>query len=289
MTNQTASLKHALRSAKAAVKRGVKGFFGLCGLELIKTRPTVTADRFCSAYHNAMMVLLSRRIQNSQKLRIAQIGSNDGLINDPLYEFSRQFSDATDILLIEPQSILLDALKKNYAFHPSHVIFNGAIGPERSLSLFSVKSEVWAKLDVPYAEGWPLYRAPSGVASSDKEYVADWLRRHLKGPWRTDDVLEEIKVPCGPLSDAIAASGFGQPIDVLQVDTEGFDDIVLYNSSIVSVRPAIIYFEAKNLSADRYRKLVEFLCGHGYWTTRQDGDALAVWNGRLAGVSFATP
>jgi FkbM family methyltransferase len=288
MKGQMASLQHALRSAKAAAKRAVKRVFALCGIELIKARPRVTADRFGSAYHNAMMVLLSHRIQNSRKLRIAQIGANDGLINDPLYEFSQQFSDVTDILLIEPQTILIDHLKNNYAFHPSHVIFNGAIGADRSLSLFSIKREVWAKLDVPYAKGWPPYRAPSGVTSSEKEHVARWLRRHLKGHWRTDDVIEEITVPCCSLPDAIDASGFGQPIDVLQVDVEGFDDIVLYNSSVASLRPTIIYFEAWNLSAVRYGKLVEFLRDHGYWTTRQGGDALAVLNGRLP-LCFGSP
>jgi hypothetical protein len=65
-------------------------------------------------------------------------------------------------------------------------------------------------------------------------------------------------------------------VDLLQVDAEGFDDEVIYNSDIDVTKPHLINFEAASLSADRHERLSKFLSERGYHLTPHGTDTLAI-------------
>lgn len=65
-------------------------------------------------------------------------------------------------------------------------------------------------------------------------------------------------------------------LDVLQVDTEGFDHQVIYNADVDRLRPRVINFEMANLSAERSDALKAFLEARDYVVSAQAGDALAI-------------
>ena len=68
-----------------------------------------------------------------------------------------------------------------------------------------------------------------------------------------------------------------QNIDLLQVDAEGYDDEVIYNSSIDYFKPKFINFEYKNLNKIRYEKLIKFLNQNYYeFLEYRSNDCLAV-------------
>lgn len=54
-------------------------------------------------------------------------------------------------------------------------------------------------------------------------------------------------------------SEFGLSVDVLQIDVEGFDDQVLYASSIEALKPQIIIFEMHQVSAECYSLVYSYL------------------------------
>jgi FkbM family methyltransferase len=210
-----------------------------------------------------------------EKINIVVVGANDGAINDPIYEFVRAFPKRSRIILVEPQEYLISFLKENYGFHPENYIFNGAIGPGESLTLYRVDKACWDFLKVSYAKDWPSYRAPSGVTSSNPEHVERWLRNHL-AEGNPGSYLQRTTVSSLKLLGLLDEAKLFSEVDVLQIDTEGFDDQVIYNSEIEKTKPRIIYFEAKALSEAKWKAVRSHLEIHNYTTSRHGQDALAI-------------
>jgi len=254
------------------MKDTIKSLLRSCNLELRRIDRPAGNSGVPSAFHCSMSALLS----SVPKLRIVQVGANDGAINDPLYGFVREKKARTSLILVEPQKQLLPYLKSNYSFHDGAEVFNGAIGPDSSLRLFCVREAFWDKLSVPYATGWPAYRAPTGVTSADRGHVRDWLAQYLGRGIDPDSAIEEFTVQALPLTALLERHGFPARIDVLQVDAEGFDDQVIYASDIARTWPRIINFEAMNIPESRYAALEAHLLDLGYELFRHHHDALAV-------------
>lgn len=212
------------------------------------------------------------------KLRIVQIGANDGATGDPLHNFIREHAERTEIILVEPQEFLVPILRENYKFHAGTFVFNGAVGKKGTLELFAVDPAYWPKLNVPYAtrKGWPLYRAPSGITSSSKEHVSNWLQKFLPRSTDPENVIRQFSVPCLPLLDLLATFDLLPQVDVLQVDVEGADDEVIYQCDIATTAPAIIYFETEHLSMQRQVALSKYLEEKGYRVWRLGGNSLAL-------------
>lgn len=237
-----------------------------------KAKKSNTRDRFDSAFQNAFMSLLSCK----EKIRIVQIGANDGRLNDPIYDLMKEFASRTEALLIEPQSDLIPFLTENYKFHPHCQIYNGAIGPEGTLRLFSIDPKFWPQLKAPQDPSWPAYRAPTGVTSTNRAIVHAWLAKNLAARSLIDQAIRESTVPSTPLLPLLNQLSFPTRIDVLQIDTEGFDDQVIYNCSITVTRPRIIHFESTHLEPDQYEKLAANLRAAKYVLSRQGHNSLAV-------------
>ena len=208
-------------------------------------------------------------------LNILQIGANDGVINDPLYEFVAAHPDRTRIILVEPQAALIAPLSRAYAFHPEKRIFQGAISGQDRLTLYGVRPDCWSDLEVPYAKGWPPYRAPTGIASVRRDMVANWVERHYRGPLAADDVIEGHEVEGLDVPALLQRVDLFSRLDVLVVDAEGWDDEVIYLSDIEGLRPALIYLEVCHLDPPRLNALTQHLDRAGYVIRRIGDNALA--------------
>jgi Methyltransferase FkbM domain len=228
-----------------------------------------------SPFHHALERLLAR----GGTINILQVGANDGVINDPLYGFVHAHPDATRIILVEPQAELIPVLSGTYAFHPGKVIFQGAIGPAQRMTLHQVRKACWPDLVVPYAKDWPLYRAPSGVASGRRDMVLEWVGRHYKGPLPLDEVIEAVEVEVITTRSLLARVGLFERLDVLQIDAEGQDDLVIHASDIEGLRPRLIHFEVRHLGAERLGAVSAYLTGLGYLVERRGMNALAQLSG----------
>lgn len=82
-------------------------------------------------------------------------------------------------------------------------------------------------------------------------------------------------MPCNPLIAAFEELALPLSVDVLQVDAEGFDDEVIYSSSIDRLKPKIIYLEITNTLKERRVKLMRFLKAN-HDLTRIGKDMLAI-------------
>ena len=58
-------------------------------------------------------ILLSLSMENKKKVKVVQVGANDGVHGDPLYDYTSKFADKIELLCIEPQLDTFSNLKKN--------------------------------------------------------------------------------------------------------------------------------------------------------------------------------
>lgn len=224
-------------------------------------------------YEAALQTMLACR----DRVRIVQVGANDGSINDPVYNFVKSAPDRTDILLVEPHEDLIPYLRENYAFHPNATIFQGAVGPPGRLELYAVDRAYWRALKpIPYARNWPDYRAPTGVTSAKREHVHAWLKKHLRDSKDADRAIRSFQVSCMDIAGLLVETGIETEIDVLQIDAEGYDDTVIYNANLDTLKPRLINFESAHMPQDRLSALETYLHGQGYRVAKFDMDALAI-------------
>lgn len=206
---------------------------------------------------------------------IIQIGACDGAINDPIYDAVKNKIKVKTIVLIEPQPDLIPILTKNYAFHRDARVINNAIGESGSLILFRLKKDYWTIFRRNYLKDAPEYRVPSGFVSQSYDHVVKHVRGNLPEGINLNEAIEELKIPSKELAEVLQSEGITR-FDVLQVDVEGFDDEVIYRSSIKKYRPSIIHFEHMHLHETNKMKLYEFLKECGYLINEySDSDTLA--------------
>ena len=218
-------------------------------------------------------VALRTLIKIKHQLNIVVVGANDGKTNDPIYNFAMRRSGATNILLIEPNKPLLPYLESNYSTHPSHQIANCAIGKEGTLTLYAVKQEVWDLFQPAYANGWPSYRAATGITSAIKSHLEEALVGQNLDP---DSAIDILNIPAKELKTLLEELKWPTPIDVLQIDAEGYDDVVIYNSNLSYTIPKLIYFESHNMPEEQGKALKSYLSQQRYNTHNLGGDTLAV-------------
>lgn len=254
--------------ARRVVVSTVRKSLARAGFSLIRTEelPVVV---------DPLEIALTTLLDRVPILRIVQVGANDGQHGDPLHAFVMGHRDRTRCLLLEPQSAVVPKLRATYLDHPAATIVTTAVGPEDSLTLFTVLPRVWPDLDVMYAKDWPAYRAPTGIASADREHVRSWLRTFYRGRESVDSLIAAQTVPCAPLR-AILQDQQWDGLDVLVVDTEGFDAQVIAACDIPALRPSLIRFEHAHLTGPDLDALLADLHDHSYETIRGVRDTLAV-------------
>lgn len=235
--------------------------------------------RAYSTYQIALMTLIGIK----RRLNLVVVGANDGKNNDPIYEFAMSRSDVTKILLIEPNTLLTPYLLSNYSSHPSHQVANCAIGEEGMLTLYVIKQDAWDRFRPAYAQGWPAYRAATGLTSAIKSHLEKALAEQSIDP---ESAIETLNIPAKKLKTLLDELKWPVPIDVLQIDAEGYDDVVIFNSNLDCTRPTLIHFENHNMPRDKHKSLKKFLSDQHYSVYDLRGDSLAV-DGRFNLTSIA--
>ncbi len=220
-------------------------------------------------YQVALRVLIGLKKQ----LNIVIVGANDGKTNDPIFNFNISRPDETNVLLIEPNKQLIPLLESNYSSHSNHQIANCAIGKEGKLTLYVVKQELWGQFQPDYAKGWPSYRAATGITSAIKSHLEKALMGQNLNP---DNAIDTLNIPAKELKTLLEELGWPTNIDVLQIDAEGYDDVVIYNSNLRHTTPIIIYFESENMPKEKYDTLKQYLSKQQYITYNVGGDSLAI-------------
>lgn len=255
------------------MKKIVKYLFKKSGYQIFKNiRDTRLPDH--SEYEKLLFLL---RPTATKKLSAVIVGANDGKINDPMYNWIKLNKDKIDVVLFEPQEFLYKELQNNYK-GVNHKIIPAAVGPEGSLNLYRLREQYWHEYRPWFVPNqWPSHRAASGIVSSNREHLIRQLKRHMRlSSQEIDKRIEKFEVPSNSLINYFDTYKIDKKIDIVQVDTEGYDDVVIQNCNLDILKPSIIRFESKHLSDKSLHELERFLIGLNYVITSIDDDALAI-------------
>lgn len=170
---------------------------------------------------------LQRYLIVNKKLFFIQIGANDGVMNDPIYKFNAKNYELISGYVIEPLKDIFQNLEKNYRKFPQITALNlGIHNTESEISLYRVKSE--------YLSEVPEFAR--GIASVNPDH---WKKSNLV---IDAHYITEEKINCISFSQLIKNYHIDS-IDLLVIDTEGYDYEILMEMDLNTIRPKIIRFE----------------------------------------------
>ena len=199
--------------------------------------------------------MMKRRFAPGGSFKFIQIGANDGVSFDDFYPFvtARKSSG----LVVEPIGIYYKQLVQNYEVFPDILPIQAAIhDTEKEATIYYVNPE-----QLEYLSEWA-----AGIGSLDPNH-------HKKLGIDKRHVIEE-KVRCLHLMDLIAAHQFFD-IDMMQIDTEGYDAKVIQMIDFDRIKPKCIKYEYVNLAPAEHSSTEQLLKARGYKMLRLGIDSIA--------------
>lgn len=222
---------------------------------------------------HSLEALLVRRLRQVKRAHgrffFVQIGANDGFSHDPINAFVS--ANRVAGIVVEPLPDVYQALCQTYEKHPQIRKLNVAIHEELDrVTLYRPDPDRVDQM--------------SGIASFNKD-------RHELTSARTgirDEDIIEVEVPAISLS-ALLEQEKVTHLDLLQIDTEGYDMKILAGLDLARWRPSIIRFEHGVYSGvplrEELRETLLRLYDHGYSIAMERVDALAWLHEDLSGKS----
>jgi FkbM family methyltransferase len=208
---------------------------------------------------NVLEPLLHRRLARAPEFFFVQIGANDGVFQDPIWEFVTRNDVAG--LVVEPLPDVFEQLAANYRPYPKVTAVNTAI--HASLSAAEMYRVDPARL--LNLEAWAR-----GIGSFNRQHHVD--------AGVPADAMRTETVPCMTLEALLQQHGV-EAIDLLQIDTEGYDAEIIRMIDFRIRRPAIIHFEhgLPNgiMTPAEFKQCASLLMDNGYLLATAYFDAVA--------------
>ena len=222
--------------------------------------------------HDHFGSAISTLLELNPRPFFVQVGGFDGVSFDPL---RRHIADKNlSGLIIEPVPDYFEKLKSLYAGSSNVIPVNCAIAEEngeRTIWRFNSKAIERGLLPPHFAgiisfvmEDLLKETGVIGLSSPDQETM-EVLRSQLR----------PVPVQCRKMDTLLSDYGVGR-VDILQIDTEGYDYIILKLFDFSKYRPAIVHYEHQHLSAADSVAAEELLRSYGYRLRRNTYDTLAV-------------
>lgn len=216
------------------------------GVELLRT--------FAASYPEALFV---------------EVGANDGDQHDHLQPLIRDY--AWRGVMVEPVPYVFERLRRNYGGLERVALENVAIAESGGARPFYHLAPVADYGD----EGLPQWY--DGIGSFSRAAVVD----HVRLIPDIEERLIETEVPCLTF-DALCAKHGLEHVDLLVVDTEGYDHNIIASIDFDRYQPALVVYEHYHMPPEAitstqermqrlgYRTLAE---GFDTWCLRSDADS----------------
>lgn len=171
-----------------------------------------------------------------------QIGAHDGVSYDPIHTYVTQFHWKG--FLVEPQPAIFQKLKQNYANEKQLLFENSAIAQRDGT------------LELHCFESADAEDHASMLASTRKHYLA------LNGDGHRG-ALKTITVPALSLESLLSKHQVKR-VNLLQIDTEGFDFEIIKMIDFQRMKPEIIHYENNFLNRRQKSECSRILGGENY-------------------------
>ena len=187
------------------------------------------------------------------EFRFVQVGAFDGRTGDPIHEMVVKHKWSG--VLAEPRRHYFEQLRATYADNPRVTLRQVAVFAERG------RRRMYSLPEDPNLPEWT-----SQVAAFDRAVVLA-----TKLPVADRVVAEDVD--CVTLSDLMDEAG--GPVDLLQIDAEGYDDKIVSMIDWAASAPAIVHFEHHALSRRSHADVVDLLVENGYRVALDGRDTVA--------------
>lgn len=193
--------------------------------------------------------------------RFIQIGSNNGVSADPINKLIQE--NNWHGILIEPIHYLYEELKKNYQNIKNRLVFENCAIANSSGNLKFYRLEKSNAPNLPY---WY-----DQIGSFNKDVVL----KHADLIPNFHELLIEDNVRAITFRDLLNKHSI-KNIDLIQIDTEGYDFEILKMIPFSELKIDFIMFENQHLSNSDFKKAIKLLKSHGYKIGSQYKDTIAI-------------
>ena len=208
---------------------------------------------------------LERILGNIDDIFFIQVGSNDGRLGDPIHRLIVS-NHTWNGIFIEPVSYLFNRLKHTYDNASRFIFENVAISERGSEQKFFYLPELkQTSFDVPE---WI-----DQLGSFDKGHILKHLYQFNLG-FLKKYIVEDM-VPCVSFSELCRRNRV-KKIDLLHIDTEGYDFKILSQVDFKKYKPIVVLFENKHLPENELVRAIHLLKKEGYKLIRLKGDHLCI-------------
>lgn len=209
-------------------------------------------EGICLKNFNEIFYFLS---EANNLVYFVQVGAMDGVSYDPIHQYVKNFNWSG--ILIEPLPDMMRRLQENYKDCKNLIFENVAISEKSEIkNLYRVEAEVIKNQNLPH---WL-----QGMSTFVEGKLDDYSPFVVAQP-----------VQCEPLMSILNKHNLPR-IDVLQIDTEGFDYKIFKQFDFDRYRPSVINIEIVNLDDTEFNCLKYDLDKHGYFFYTTGIDLIAL-------------
>lgn len=219
---------------------------------------------------NELERILDNLFNSNPDAFILQVGANDGFVNDPLYKFIKKYKAKG--ILIEPQKKPFSVLKSIYHKDDIEVI-NCAIdrvNGVRKLYRLSFSDERWASGLSSFSHDQMLKVINSGMIETKARKYKIKLPAD-RNDWIGFDEVESLNF------DTLAKNYHIKAVDLLMIDTEGFDAEIVRMFDFEKFRPLVVVFEKTHLSNGDYTDCQRLLKSYNYALKEENANCIGIY------------
>lgn len=189
------------------------------------------------------------------QVKFLQIGANDGVSFDCLYEYVTMSKWSG--VVVEPLTDFYKKLYMNYEDYPLVQTVNLAIhATENRFNLYRVDPKYYSELP-DWAKGTATFNYDNLIKQGIKEHQI---------------ILNSV--PSIHLMHLIDLYNL-YDINYLQIDVEGMDDEIIKMIDFSKIKPILIRFEWQHLSNEKFETVAKILKGKGYILKKDSSDCFA--------------
>lgn len=202
------------------------------------------------------------KLERGETTKFIQIGSNDGISNDPIRDLI--LGNDWEGVVIEPVAFLFNKLPVSYKNAKGNIFFeNCAISNQAGLQPFyEIKEQ-------KNTEGLPYWY--DQLSSFNKEVIL----KHKSAIPNIEDLISEVMVQTNTIENVLNKYSISH-VDVIHMDTEGYDAQIIEGIDFSKISPDIVLFENRHLSLNDFRETCRKLMKNGYRNFYNYTDTLAI-------------
>lgn len=222
----------------------LKKITGLLGFKLIE-KSLIKNERLINSESFLNLKYFLKKIFSNNIENLVQIGANDGVRFDELGYFIK--SQRPKSILVEPIKFYFDQLSKNYCDYKNVYLENSAINQNGKIKyIYKVSEKFLNHYDEHIL----------GINSFDKNHL---IKHGVKSSHIAKEEVNSISIK------QLFEKYDIRKLDLLYVDTEGYDGNIIINFLETSNLNPIIIFEYIHIDHDLFKTLITILNSKKYF------------------------